>query len=292
MKLRFLFIFLFISPLVFSADEMKPYTVYIRPNTLLTKISDKSELVLTKGIYAKVLELDPKRRNQFYVYDKNGVAEYLVSAEGIVEIEEDVKLLPGLDARKVYPPKSVFKTENKSALFNSQFNIHIDRLTLSNLNEIYSDQIDNVISTRYEARSLYVTDLPLQFGLSLNYQSAYWKNDFETVKISILSFGPHFLYHFYKGEQFLAHAILGAEVAPIYQGSTANYTDTYSAMLYDLGVETEWNTPIGILSFGGHYRHHEIALSKSNRPNLAVTPKEFSLSSLGIMAGYKIEWEL
>lgn len=275
-----------------SAEELKPYTVYLKPGKVLTDLSDQSEVVLAKGIYAKVLELNPNRRNLFYVYDKNGKAKYETTSEDLVEIAGDIKILPGIDAEKIYPPKSVFRTENKTALFDTQLNIHFDNLQLSNLNEIYSDQIQNVLATRYEARTLYVSDLPVNFGLSLNYQSAYWKNDIETVKISILSLGPHFQYKFFKNENFVAHALLGAELAPIYQGTSATYTDEYSAVLYDLGVETEWSSPIGLISVGSHFRHHELTLTKSDRPNLALTPKEFSLNSLGFMIGYKIEWSL
>ena len=134
--------------------------------------------------------------------------------------------------------------------------------------------------------------MPIQFGLSLNYQSAYWKNDIENVKISILSFGPHFQYNFYNNENFKANALVGAEAAPIYEGLSASYKDEYSAMLFDMGVETEWISPVGVVSIGSHFRHHDLTLTKSNRSNLQLTPKEFSLNSLGLMIGYKIEWNL
>jgi hypothetical protein len=289
MKIFLLFL-LFMSHVF--AEDLKPYTVYLRPGKILTTIKDHKEVTLSKGIYAKVLELNPKRRDQFYVYDKDGKAKYLTDAEGLVEIAEDVRILPGVDAEKVYPPQSVFKTENKIAKFDTQLNLHFDNLGLSALNDVYSDEIKNVLSTRYEIRTLYVSEFPIHFGFSLNYQSAYWKNDVEDVKISILSFGPHFLYNFYQNENFIINATLGAETAPIYQGTTATYTDKYSATLFDLGVESEWKTSLGILSLGSHIRHHEITLTSSNRPNLTLTPKELSLNSIGVMVGYKIEWNL
>lgn len=292
----FLFILtsLLISLLSFSimAEEQRPYTVFLKAGTVLTKIKDKSEVILSKGIYAKVLELNPNRRDLFNVYDKNGVIQYQVTAVGMVEIAEDIKILPGIDAEKVYPPKSIFKASNKFATFDSQFSLHFDTLQTSNLNNIYNDQISNVLATRYEARTLYVADLPIEFGFGLNYQSAYWKNDVEDVKISILSLGPQFKYKFFDNNNFNISALLGAEIAPIYRGSSALYTDDYSATLLDLGVESEWLSPLGILTFGSHFRHHEIALTDSNRPNLELVPKEFSLNSLGFMIGYKIEWNL
>lgn len=275
-----------------AAQDVKPYTVYLKEGTLLKKLSDKSQVTLSKGIYAKVLELNPKRRNRFYVYDNNGIAVYETSALGVVEIADDIRLLPDVDAEKIYPAKSIFKATNQFALFDSQVSVHFDNLGVSSFNSVYSDEITTVLSTRYEVRTLYVSDLPFKFGFGLNYQSAYWQNDFEQVKLSILSFGPHFKYNLYTSDRFNLQWTLGAELAPIYQGTTEYFTDKYSAQLYDLGLESEWKSPLGILSLGSHFRHHEVALSESDRVNLTLTPKELSVNSLGVMLGYKIEWEL
>lgn len=284
-------LFIFFSKSL-SATELQPYIVYLKGSTVLKKINDNSQVILSKGIYAKVLELDPHRRNQFYVYDKKGVATYLTSSEGIVEISEDIRLLPNVDAQKIYPPQSAFKATDAKALFDSQFNLHFEALQLSALNDIYKDLISNVLSTRYEARTLYDSSMPFKFGLSLNYQSAYWTNTYETVKLSILSFGPHFKYDIYDYEDINVHLIFGAEIAPLYEGSTTQFKDKYSAQLFDFGVESEWLTSFGIVTFGGHLRHHRVALTETTRLNVNLTPKEFSINSLGFMVGHKFEWEL
>ncbi len=232
------------------------------------------------------------RENILYVHDKNGNAKYQTTGDDTSTAAEDITILPEVNAEKINPPKSVFKTENKFALIDTQFNFHVDNVALSNFNEIYNDQISSVVAARYEARTLYVPEAPIHFGLGLNYQSVYWKNDIEQIRLSILSLGPQFEYRFYKSDDFIATAIMGAEIAPIYEGKSANYLDKYSATLFDLGFETLWNTSMGLVSIGSHFRHHELALTQTNRPNLLLTPKEFSTNSLGIMIGYKIEWSL
>lgn len=181
-------VFLCLFSFSIMADEMRPYTVFLKEGTVITRIKDNSEVILSKGIYAKVLELNPKRRDLFNVYDNTGKAIYQMTAKGMVEIAEDIKLLPGIDATKIYPPKNIYKAENKFADFDSQLSLHFETLQVSALNDVYKDEISTVIATRYEVRTLYVSVLPVEFGFSLNYQSAYWKNDIEDVKISILSF--------------------------------------------------------------------------------------------------------
>lgn len=289
---KYFLILFFLSSFSILAQELKPYTVFLKEGTVLIDLKDKKEVILSKGIYAKVLELNPKRRNEFYVYDKNDVALYRTSAQGLVEIADDIQILPELDAQKIYPPKSEFKSADLVARFESQLSLHFDNLQVAPFNNIYNDQISSVLSTRYEVRTLYVSDLPFKFGFNLNYQSAYWKNDIEDVRLSILSVGPQFKYNFYKNESFNAHFVGGAELALVYEGRSATFTDKYSAQLYDLGIESEWTSPLGILTLGSHFRHHEIALSETNRTNLNLVPKEFSVNSLGIMLGYKIEWGL
>lgn len=294
--MKFLYFVIVSSLSIFSfssmAEVQKPYSVFLKAGTILTKLSDKSEVILSEGIYAKVLEKNFNKRDLFYVYDKNGVALFQVAAQDLVEITEDTKLLPSHDAQKIYPAKLDFKADNKFALFNSQLNVHIDSLAVSNLNDIYNDQIGNVVSFRYEARTFYISNLPLDFGLSLNYQSAYWKNDIEQVKLSILSLGPQFRFKFKNYNDFNISGVFGAEIAPIYNGSSATHKDKYSASLFDLGIESEWHAPIGVFSFGSHFRHHRIALLESDRTSTNFLPKEFSLSSVGVMFGYKIEWDL
>ena len=275
-----------------KSDEQRPYMVFLKEGAVLTKITDKSVVILPKGIYANVLELNAKRRDLFNVFDKNGKAQYQVSALGIEEIADDIKILPGTDASKIYPPKNIFRAENTFAQFDSQFSFHYDALQVSSLNNIYNDASSTVLANRYEVRTLYISELPVEFGLTLNYESAYWKNDLEDVRLSILSLGPLFKFKFYDRNDFNLHALLGAEIAPIYKGTTALFNDQYSAMLFDIGIESQWQSRIGIISLGTHYRHHAVTLTESDRANLAVMPKEFSLYSLGVMIGYKLEWDL
>jgi hypothetical protein len=293
-KIIFFFFLLFLSTVLW-AEVVTPYTVYLKEGKRLINLKDNTESILSKGIYAKVLELDVKSRNQFYVYDKTGKAIYLTDAYGMVEIADDIRLLPSLDAQKIYPPKSVFKAENKTASFDTQLSVHLDNLNLGTLNGIYSEEIQNVFSPRYEIRTLYAPELSFHFGLNLNYQSSYWKNDSEEVKLSILSFGPVFQYNIIHDDDIKIKGLMGAETALIYSGTTDKYKDDYSALLFDLGIESEWTTTIGPVSIGAHYRHHELKLKKTSRDSTQFPSTGYSfysLNSWGASIGYKFEWGL
>ncbi len=287
---------LYFNLMVFSstvvAKELSPYTVYIKAGAVLETLDGKSKIFLDKGIYAKVLEEDPLKRDIFQVYDKRMKPKYEVLSQYIVEIAEDTKLLPNLDPQKVYPPQSVFQIENTIANYETQFNFHVDSLQLAELNEIYNDKISYILSYRYEMRTLFTSTLPFLFGASLNYQAASWTNEFETINLTILSLGPTFKYKRTIFDNITASAVVGGEFAPVYKGASSKLQESYTALIYDLGAEAEWKTAYGNLSLGTHFRHHYLTLDKTNRESLKTTPKEYSLSSLGAMIGYRFEWSL
>lgn len=277
---------------LWAVAELVPYTVYLKKGTILKSLKDKKYYTLNEGKYVKVKELNPKRRDLFYVYDNNGLAVYETDSDGIVEIAQDIQLLPTINAEKVYPPKSAFKAADRTALFESQFSLNVETMDLKAFNDIYSDNISYVIANRFEARTLYVSELPFQFGFNINYQTAYWKNDYEEIKLSILSLGPQVKYKIFEQEKYNAHALMSVELAPFYHGATDRFSDKYKAQLYDLGIESEWQTVLGRIALGGHFRHHQVALSESDRLNIEEKPEEFTVNSLGFNVGYKLDWEL
>ncbi len=275
-----------------QANEAKPYQVYIKPGSVLTRLSDKKTVSLPKGIYANVLETSPTRRDLFVVYDKAGTPVYATTADGIVEIDKDIKILPNVDAEITYPPPSTLRSDNKEALFDTQFNLHLDQLQTSAINSIYSQELSSALSNRYEIRTMYISELPVNFGLGLNYQLAYWENDVDEVKLSALSFGPQLQRYIYAEDSMAISLFLGAEYAPLYRTSSGSSVENFKAMLFDLGTEIMWDTYYGKWSLGAHYRRHDLTLTSSTRPGVNVIPEELIINSIGAMVGYKYEWDL
>lgn len=268
------------------------YTVYLKPGSVLTSLTDKKESKLAKGIYASVSEVDPRKRDVFIVYNKDGNALYQTSSESVVEVADDIRLLPKYSADITYPPPKDFQKNDEYAFFDTQFNLHYDNLLTTEFNSIYSDQLSSVLATRFEFRTLYVSTLPLNMGLNLNYQTTSWRNDVDQVKLSILSFGPQFQHFFYKGETSALSFLFGAEYAPIYRTSSGNSVERYQAMILDIGFEGILATDYGKWSAGTHFRRHDLTLKESSREGLQPSSEEIVINSIGIMIGYKYEWNL
>ena len=288
----FILLFCLMAASAFS-KEIAPYNVFLKEGAVLTSIKFHTTKILSKSIYVKAKETNIDKRDEFIVYDKEGNPAYLVEAKYVADIEDDYAVLPKVDASKIYPPRSFFGEENKKAPIESQLNLHLETFMLSSLNEIYRDRINSVLANRFELRTMYQATLPYSLGVSINYENAFWRNDYEDIKLSIVSLGPHFKYNFQNfSDNFKVSALLGGEFAPLYESYSALSNDSYSATLYDVGLEAFWETQFGTFSFGSHFRHHEITLNKTDRPLLKTNPKEFSLNTFGGMIGYKIDWSL
>lgn len=285
-----IFVLVFLSNLL--AAELKPYKVYLKPGTVLTSLRTKQDQRITRGIYVFVLETNPLKRDHFIVYDKAGKPAYETTALGIVEIEKDIAILPDMDAEIIYPEPSVFKSNNKHAFFDTQFNIHLDNIDPSPFNALYGTEFSSTIGNRFEVRTLYNSELPVNFGLSLNYETASWSNENGDLKLTALSFGPHLQHYVYEKEDVAVSILFGAEYAPTYETTSSESTDKYNAVMLDLGAEVLWGTRFGKWSAGAHLRRHDLSLTSSTRTNINPVPEDITINSIGAMLGYKYEWDL
>ena len=163
---------------------------------------------------------------------------------------------------------------------------------MSPFNSIYNQELSTAYGNRWEIRTLYSSELPVNFGLGINYQTATWKKDLDKIKLSILSLGPQIQHYLYTEEKMAISLHFSGEFAPIYRTSSGNSVEKYNALLLDLGLEMLWQTDFGKWSLGSHYRRHNLSLNSSTRAGSNPLPEEISVNSIGAMVGYKYEWDL
>lgn len=274
------------------AAELKPYKVYLKPGTVLTSLKDRTDQRITRGIYVFVLETNPLRRDHFIVYDKTMKPAFETTALGIVEIEKDVAVLPDIDAQTIYPAPSVLRSNNKNIFFDTQFNLHLESIDAAAFNSLYGTELTSTLGHRFEIRTLYNSELPVNFGLGLSYQTASFSDENSDMKLSALSFGPYIQRYVYEKEKVAVSLWLGAEYSPNYKTSSEEFTDKYNAVMIDFGAEVLWQTSIGKWSAGAHLRRHNLSLTSSTRTSLDPLPEDLTVNSIGAMLGYKYEWDL
>ncbi len=273
-------------------DELKPYRVYIKPGSLLKKIDRAESVKLPRGIYAYVLDRDLLRRDHLNVYDKKGNPLYIVDSDDIVEIESGIALFPNPKADARYPIASTFQASNKHIYFDTQFNVHFDQIKTSKFSEINGQDNNNAVGNRFEVKTKVLALFPVDFGLSVNFESSTWSSNFQDVSLSIFSFGPFLQKSFYEEDNFQAFIHFGAEVAPIYKTQSPGIEDNFDGVLLDLGFEGIWETQYGKWSLGTHYRRHDLTLNNGDNKTQILVPENFTINSFGFMVGYKYDWKL
>lgn len=292
MKILFSFLFAFIAICSQAKVYGEPYLAYIKPNARLTRIKDNSIVKSRKGFYAKVYEINPENRSQFYIFDSNGEAQYIVEAKGLVEILDDIQLLPGEKGNIVYPPKSNFRSANHSLPLESEFILSFDQMNLAPLSSFIKTEISDINSPRFKINTLYKTEFPINIGINFNYQSTSWKDQNGiSSTLSIMSTGPELKYRLFNTDEYFLSAITSFEFSPLYKISSDEITDKFSAYMWNIGFNNHWKTDFGYFIIGMDFRKQFLTFKNSNRSN-DIKTEEYILTSAGINFGYKIDWEL
>lgn len=296
------FILLAFFTLIYShstlfAQERVPYTVYIKPGSVLKRLSDQKSFITNKGLYTKVLEIHPTKRDLFNVYDNEGNLVYTTGPDNIVEIAEDVRVYPKVNAALVYPPKATMFSEDQSSKFNTQINLYLETLNVDGLNQIYSPLNSKANGNRIELKTLYTSSFPIDFGLSLSLQNAKWDAEIngnaQEITLTSFSIGPTFNYKFYTHEYFHLNANLSAELSPLFETKSQISKESYSAFNYGLGINAIFPTMFGSFNLGLSYKHSNLNLSKTTLDSsTGFRETALSLNSVGFLLGYVKDWEL
>ncbi len=274
------------------AGESKKEQLYLKANSIIEDLKKGTPYRIEKGMLFWGKPLNAEDRSEYLIYNRDDVAKFKVSSQFVSYVEDDVRLLPNEKGDKVYPPIDYLgQTSNQYKLYNS-YNFYLDNMFTSALNQIYSDELESILSPRYSVNFLIKPNLPLYFGGQVNFQSLTWKNDIESVRLNILSFGPSFKYEILKESDVQIYLGSSFEYCPIYSASTENSKDKFSAYIYGIELSSDYKTSIGDITFSTSFRNHHLTIAKSNRTDLELTPNEFNLTSFGVSIGYKTEWDL
>lgn len=289
----FLILFVCFLTLEAKAQSQEPYSAYIKPGAVLTRLSDNKNFVSDVGIFAKVKETHPTKRDLFYVYNKKGELTYTVQPQYISEISEDIRVYPKVNAEVIYPPRSTLKNVDETFNFNTQLNIHISSLDTEAFSSFYQPEDSSANLTRFELRSVYQSLLPVNFGITTSFQYGTWF-DTNSNKVTMKNFsvGPILEYSFYQKENLNVKAILSGEFSPLYQTSSIASKEDYSSLIFQIGAEANYLTTLGIFNFGVNYRKQDLNINSSTLSGSGVANEDISLSNLGLTVGYILNWTL
>jgi len=291
MSFQFFILSLIFSYSIFANEKLE--TLYLKSESIIEEVAGTKVYKIKKGMLFYGKPVNPVDRKDFLIYDNlKKPSRFKVSSQFVSYIQDDIRLLPNEVGDKVYPPSDYLEQTSNHFLVYNSYNLYLDNLFTSALNQIYSDELESIIAPRYSFNFLVKPELPVYFGGQINFQSLNWKNDFENVRMNILSFGPSFKYQFLKEQDMQVFIGTNFEYCPVYSATTESTKDRFSAYIYGVELNSDFQTFFGTMTLSTSFRNHHLTLSKSSRTDLELTPNEFNLKSFGISIGYKTEWEL
>jgi hypothetical protein len=270
----------------------EPYLVYLLPGSKIELIEDQSVIYTSKGMYVYAMEVNLNYRKEFWIYSTKKEKKFITSAMNIKELFPEMRLLPFVPEDHGYEQKRIIRTDDKLAPFETNLALNFEQMSMNEMSPIYSTQSGSMTATRFEIRSLYQTEKPLQFGANFNFQNIFWDNSSESIRLSLISVGPVFSYKLLEQENFSLSLLASAELAIMAKGSSAQNNEEFSSHAFDIGLSGDIPTEIGMLTLGTHIRRNYLLLNNTTRTNLTAPPNEYQLTSLGISLGYKFDWEL
>lgn len=293
LQLFFVIFFVCFFAIETKAQSDLPYPAYIKPGAILTRVSDNKSFVSDVGLFVKVKESHPTKRDLFYVYNKKGELIYTVQPQYITEISEDIRVYPKVNAEVIYPPRSELKSPDQFFNFNTQFNLHISSFDPNAFNSFYQPEDSSANLTRFEFRSIYVSEFPIHFGMTASFQYGTWLDtNSDKVKLKNFSIGPILEYGFYQRENLNVKAVLSGEFAPLYETSSINSKEKYSSLIFQIGTEANYQTVLGTFNFGINYRKQDLNINSSTASSSGVADEDISLGNIGITVGYILNWTL
>lgn len=284
---------IFIFSICHAKTNETPYTVYIKPKSKLFDLEKNEYVKNYEGFYAKVLELDPSKRDEFTIYSESLIPKYKVGANDIVEFQSGIELLPNERGNIIYPPKSQFQTKNLNVPFESEFVLSFDQLNFSEINNYLDTDLTSNNAPRYKINTLYKSNFSINSGLALNYQSSAWVDDLKLhSRLNILSLGPEFKFIFLDDEGLVLSSQLSYEFCPIYEISSSAGKDQFQAYLWNIGLHSEYETRIGKITAGIDLRKHYLTYEGSTKTTRVIRSEEYTITGIGLFVGYKFNWSL
>lgn len=284
-----LFFLTTIIALTYAQVEINLDKKLVKKNAKIYSLDEKNAYLLDESRFFYVSYDDFEQPVFVTLHDNNKNAIYKTSYNNIQDVEDVLNVEPNYDASVEYKKPTRYQSDDKKFEFNLRPTLTYETLSVEELSELYESELTNANGNRFEIKMIIPTDLGLDFGLVLNYQSLFWDNGDEEIQFSNISAGPYLEIPLDSFIFFNPSINIGAELSFRSIGKSALYQDKFSKTVWHLGLQNTFETRLGPMFAELFYRRHDLLLKSTDRP-IDSQSKSYSLSSVGLGIGYK--WDI
>jgi hypothetical protein len=274
----------------YAFAETETHLYFLKSGSILYN-QKKGAIKINKGIYVKGHEINGKTKSEFQILDKANNPAYLVNANDLIDVEDDLNILPTQsfkDLGEIVAPKLDKKVE-------LAFSVTIlkDTLTLKELNDYFQTNATSIESPRLKINSTYNTDLMLDFGANLNFQNGSWsENNLKEGYYSSLTLGPVVSLKLINDNTFGLKINLNYDFSIDERLNYGGDKQVFSSHIWLLVPTLNINSDYGTFLFDFEYRNHRSTLKSPLSEAKLVYPREYNYSSIGLGIGYQVKINL
>ncbi|GAB4412495.1 MAG: hypothetical protein OHK0056_17550 [Bacteriovoracaceae bacterium] len=269
----------------------KPFQARLKTGAVITDLKTDQDYVIKKPIYVVAREQFEGGHRSF-LYDKNNEIKYIVDTRFLTSVEEDLKLTPKIDPTIVYEKPDLTQAQDKKFPIESQFLISFEGLDATYWAQIFRGSQTRALGERYEVRTYFNNEWPVQFGVNGNLGRGSWNDETLGTSSWINVFiGPTMRYQFYKTDQNSSSLHLSAGRSLLFQSQKNPDRHQFSAVNYQLDLDYTIKTDFADWVFNGSYRSMRLSLKESTE-YLEVDPSLREINSLTFGIGIKMDFSL
>ena len=272
--------------------EPKTFSVLVKQRTLLTDLDSNKTFEVKKDFYAKAKEKIAGGEIS-YILNQKGEARYQTKTSDLIDIEEDLKMLPQLDALEVYRDKNDFNSIDSAFPLEYFFNYHFETVVSDYYPTLFGFSSRKGLAHRFQFRGYYLPSWPpLRFGINLQHVSGTWSDsDTNLFTWSALFLGPNIHAHL-QGEKGLSwHFHLGAGQALFHRSQRDLEQHNYDSTTMQFDLEVAKQTLYGKFLAGVGFRKTLSSLKNTTEPLMTPTQTS-SVNAFSISLGYSHGWSL
>lgn len=272
-------------------NEAEPVLKLVKAGAKIYSLDEKEQFLLDETRYFYVTYDDPEKPTFVNLLSKDKKIIYKTAYKNLNDVDDVINIEPKFEAKNVYKKQTRFQSDDKTFQFNLLPSISYESTDISGLSDLYGSELSTANANRFSVKAVVPSTLGVDFGLAINYQTLFWENESEEVKLNSVNAGPYIQIPLKEWAHFKPVITLGAELSLSATGKSGLYSEDFSKTVWHLGLSDTFNSKIGPFVAEVFYRRQELILEKTTR-SFNNTSKEFNLTSIGFSLGYRWDYHL
>ena len=266
-------------------EEYPPFIVYVKKGALLTNLRNLKTVQTDSSFYSKAKTV-PQNGDIIFLLNKKGKPLYEVNGKYTINMEQEQNLLPTTSSLEVYDQKLKLEIKQKEIPFQYFFNYYLESISTSYYPSLFRGNSKSAFANRLNFKTYYVTAAPINFGIDLDYQFGFWKDNFVgTVTWKTLLIGPNIHAVLSENLESSWHLHFGVGKSIYHQSQKGIDKHKYSTTTIKLDLDHASHSQYGKILIGGSLRLAQSTLTNSTEL-LINKPIKSSTLGIGISLGY------